>query len=88
VGIGLVPGVPHDPVARRIHHPVEGQRDLDRSQRAGQVPAGALHGADHLLAQLGGQRFDLARDHAPQLGRIGQCLKDRHGGRKYSPAGR
>src|SRR5207253_695567 len=52
VRVGLVPGVPHDPVARRVHHPMQGERDLDRAQRARQVAAGVLDGADHLFAQL------------------------------------
>ena len=40
VGVGLVPGVPHDPVARRVHDAVQRERDLDRAERAGEVAAG------------------------------------------------
>ena len=32
VRVGLVPGVPDDPVARRVHDPVQGEGDLDGSE--------------------------------------------------------
>ena len=59
VCVGLVAGVPHDPVARRVHDPVQGEGDLDGAERAREMPAGRLDGADHLLAHLGGERLEL-----------------------------
>ena len=39
VRVGLVAGVPHDPVARRVHDPVQRECDLDGAKRAGEVAA-------------------------------------------------
>ena len=58
MGIRLVPRVPHDPVARRIHDAVQRERDLHGAQRAGEMTAGVLDGANHLLAQLGRELFE------------------------------
>ena len=76
VSIGLMAGVPHDPVTWRVEHAMESERDLDGAQGAGQVPAGDPHGADHLLAQLGGERAELSGRHPPQLRWVGQRRKD------------
>ncbi len=72
VRVGLVSGVPHDPVARRVHRAVQREGDLHRAQRRGEVPAGLRDGPDHLLAQLGSQRGELRVAHATQLGGVGQ----------------
>ncbi len=79
VGVGLVPGVPHDPIARRVHDPVQRERDLDRTERAREVSAGALDGADHLLAQLAGESLQLLRAEVAELPRFVNRLEQRQG---------
>jgi len=83
MGVGLVTGVPHDPIPRRAHHAMERQRDLHRSQRAGQVPAGALDGADHLLAQLRGELLELSLAQTAQPRGVGEGVEDRQGALRY-----
>jgi hypothetical protein len=78
VGIGLVAGVPHDSVARRVHDPMQSQRQLDGPQRAGQVPARLADRPDHLGSQLVGQLFQLVRRHPAQLGGIVERVENRH----------
>ena len=78
VGVRLVPGVPHDPVARRVHDPVQRERDLHGAQRAGEVAARVLDGADHLLAQLGGERLELSRAQPAQLRGVVDRFEEGH----------
>ena len=77
--VGLVPGVPHDPVARRVHHAVQGERDLDGAERAGEVSAGVVDGANHLLAQLARQGLELLAGQVVELRRLANRFEQRQG---------
>jgi hypothetical protein len=79
VGVRLVTGVPHDPVARRVHDPVKGEGDLDRAERARQVAAGHLDGANHLLAQLPGESVQVLRAEVAEPRGIVNGLEQRQG---------
>ena len=78
VRVGLVAGVPHDPVAWRVHHPMQRQRQLHRTERAGQVAARLADRPDHLGAQLIRELCHLARRHPAQLGGITDRVENRH----------
>src|SRR5262245_63837187 len=52
VRIGLVTGVPDDPVAWRLEQPMEGDRQLDDAERAAEVAAGRGDRRDDRLADL------------------------------------
>ncbi len=75
VRVRLMAGVPHDPVVRRLHDAVERQGQLDGPERAREMPAGLVHGADHLLAQLAGEGLELLRCHVPDLRRLPDRLE-------------
>ena len=53
--IGLVADVPDEPVARRIEHPVQRDRQLDDAEAGAEMAAGDRHGVDRLPAQLVGE---------------------------------
>ena len=67
VRVRLVARVPHDPVARRLQEPVQGQGDLDDTQRGAEVAAGHGHGPDDRLADLGGELDKLGLREATQI---------------------
>ena len=52
VRIGLVAGVPDDPVPRRIEQPVKGDGQLDDAERRAEMAAGQRDGLDDRLADL------------------------------------
>ena len=66
VGVRLVPGVPDDPVARRLEQPVERERDLDDAERRAEVAAGRGDGPDDRLADLGGELARARRSVRPR----------------------
>ena len=76
VGVGLVAGVPHDPIMGRVHDPVQRDGDLHRSERRREMAAGLLDGADHLLAELTGQLVELGIGQGPKLGGLGDAIED------------
>ena len=57
VHVRLMTGVPHDGVARRLEHAVQGERQLDRAEVRSEVPAGRRE-------RLHQERPDLARERA------------------------
>ena len=69
VRIGLVAGVPDDPVARRLEQPVERDRELDDAEAAAEVAAGRRDGRDDRLADLGGEPVELGGGQAAEVGR-------------------
>ena len=79
VRVGLVAGVPDDPVARRFEQPVEGDRQLDHAERRAEVAAGARDGADDRLADLDRELGELDLVEAAQVGRALDGREDRHG---------
>ncbi len=81
VRVGLVAGVPDDLVARRLHEPVERQRELDDAERRAQVTAGDRHGLDDRVADLGGELGQLGIVEAAQVGRFLEFGEDGHGRR-------
>ncbi len=59
VGVGLVTHVPHQAVARRVEHVVQRDGELHCAQVGRQVPAGARHVLQQIVAQLHGQLLEL-----------------------------
>jgi hypothetical protein len=55
VHVRLVAGVEDDPVAGRVEHPVDGERELDHAQVGAQVAPGPRHLLDQEPADLPGQ---------------------------------
>ena len=78
VSVGLVPGVPDDPVARRFHQPVERQRDLDDAQRRSQVATRHGNRADDRLADLGRELDQLRLGQAAKLRGTLEAVEDGH----------
>jgi hypothetical protein len=78
VRIGLVAGVPDDPVAGRFEQPVEGDRELDDAERAAEVAPGRRHGRDDRLADLGRQLLELGFGQPAKIGRTVETGEDRH----------
>ena len=78
VGVRLVPGVPHDPVARRLEQAVERERDLDDPERGAEMAAGCGDGADDRLAQLAGELLELGFAEATEIGGPLEAVEDRH----------
>ena len=78
VRIGLMADVPDQPVARRVEHVVQCNRQLDDAEAGAEMAAGHRHRADRLGAQLVGQLSEIAGREAAQvfrrldLVRIGQ----------------
>lgn len=52
VRITLVADIEDQPVFRRVEHLMDGNRQLHHAQTGTQMPAGARHRVDHLVAQL------------------------------------
>ncbi len=61
-------GVPEDRVGRRVEHPVEGQRQLDRSEVRAEVAGVVGHRGDDEVADLAGEFVEL---------RVGEVAADR-----------
>jgi len=59
VRVGLVPGVPDDPVARRLEQPMERDREFDDAQRGSEMAARSGHGSEDGLADLDRQLREL-----------------------------
>ena len=79
VDVGLVAGVPQEDVARRVEHPVQGERELDGAEVGAEVAvAGALDGVDDELAELLGQLVQLRSGERPEVGRTGDRVEE-HG---------
>ena len=72
VRVGLMAGVPHDPVARRLEQAVQGDGQLDDTERTAEMAAGVGDGADDLLADLAGELLELVLVHAAKIGRAAE----------------
>jgi hypothetical protein len=68
VRISLVAHIPDDAVIRRVEHMVQGDGELDRAQVGRQMPAGLRHAVQQVVAQLGGQRVQLAAREPTHVG--------------------
>ncbi len=79
VRVGLVAGVPHDPVARRLEQPVQRDRQLDDAERRAEVTAGVRHGLHDRVADLDGQLRELDLVEPAQVGGLLDGRQDRHG---------
>ena len=79
VRVGLVAGVPDDPVARRLEQPVERDRQLDDAERRAEVAAGARHGLHDRVADLDRQLRELDLVEPTQVGGLLDGGQDRHG---------
>ena len=80
VRVGLVAGVPDDPVARRFEQAVERDGQLDHAERRPEMAAGLRHGPDDRVADLDRQLGELDLVEAAQVGRVLDGRQDRHGG--------
>ena len=80
VRVGLVAGVPDDPVARRLEQSMQRDRQLDDAERRAEVAAGLGDGPDDRLADLGGELGELGFGQAAQVGGVVQAVEDGHGG--------
>ena len=78
VRVGLVAGVPHDPVARRLQQPVQRDRQLHDAERRPEVAARLGDGPDDGLADLGGEPGELDVRQAAQVGGPLEVGKDGH----------
>ncbi len=78
--IGLVTGVPHDPVARRLEQSMQGDRQLDDTERGAEVAAGLGDGRHDRPADLDGELLELGLGHAAQVGRSAELREDGHAG--------
>ena len=70
VRVGLVTHVPDQPVVRCIENVMQRDRQLDRTQARGKMPAPRAHALNQELAQLVRQRRQLGRRQAPQVSRL------------------
>ena len=77
VGVGLMPRVPDDPVARRLQNPMQGDGQLDRAERRTKMPTGLRDRGDDVGAYLRGQRSDLGVAEASQVARPLERGQDR-----------
>ena len=77
VRIGLVAGVPDDPVARRLEQPMERDRQLDDAEAAARWPPVVATVAMIVVADLGGELLELGLGEAAQVGGAGQGREDR-----------
>ncbi|MNC42518.1 hypothetical protein D3C81_1507440 [compost metagenome] len=68
VRVGLVADVPHQTVAGRVVDMVQGDGQLDHAKTGAEMPTGACHGVEHVLAQLVGQGLQLAFAEGAQRG--------------------
>src|SRR4029079_15637805 len=80
VRIGLVAGVPDDPVAGRLEQAMQRDRELDDAQRAAQVTARRRDRRDDRLADLGRQLLELGFSQPAEIGGTMESRKDRHAG--------
>ncbi len=79
VRVGLVARVPHDPVARRLQEPVEGDRELDDPERGAEVAAGLGDGGDDRGTDLGRELGQLRLIQAAQVGGVAEVGEQGHG---------
>ncbi len=59
VHVGLMTGVEHDPVHRRVEHAVQSDGELHHAEVGSEVAAGPRHDIDQDVADLGGQHRQL-----------------------------
>ena len=59
VDVGLVAGVPHDRVGRRVEDPVQGEREFDGTEVRAEVTGIVGHGGDDEVPDLAGQLVEL-----------------------------
>ena len=78
VGIRLVPGVPHDPVAGRLEQAVKRERQLDNPEGRAEVSAGVGDRPDDRFADLGSQLDELVLGETAQVGRTVEVPEDGH----------
>ena len=70
VHVGLVAGVPDDPVDRRVEGPVEGDGELDDAEVGAEVTAADGNRPDQEVPDLGGQLGELVVVELPQVARL------------------
>src|SRR6202022_2159227 len=80
VDVGLVPGVPKDPVLRAVENAVKGQRQLNDAEIGSQVAPRLRHGGDQELADLLGEGAQLGIAQGAQIGWSANPIEDRSAG--------
>ncbi len=78
VRVGLVAGVPDDPVAGRFEDPVQRQRDLHDAERRSEMSARHGHRGDDGPPDLFGQLLELGLAEAAKVCRALKAGEDRH----------
>ena len=78
VHVGLVAGVPDEPVARRVEDPVQGEGQLDDTEVRSEVASGARDRGDEEGADLLGQRGQLVVTEATKVARTPDRLEESH----------
>ena len=78
VHVGLVAGVEHDLVHRRVEHPVQGDGQLDHAQVGPQVAAGPRHRLDQQVPNFAGQGGQLVGIQFLEVPRAGDGFQQGH----------
>src|SRR5205807_8400264 len=76
VHVRLVPGVEDDPVARTVEDPVQGDAELDHAEVDAEVTAGARHGVDEEVPDLGAEPLDVGVPEAAKVVGTRDFLED------------
>ena len=79
VRVGLVPGVPDDPICRRVQQAVQGDRDLDDAEARAEVATGLGDGRDDRVADLPRECLELLLRQAAQVRGTGESGEDGSG---------
>jgi len=78
VHVPLMAGVPHELVARRVEHPVQGHGQLGRAEAGADVAAGLLDRVDRVLADLAAELDQLVTVERAEIGRAVDPLEEAH----------
>jgi len=65
--VGLMADVPDQPIARRVEHVMQGDRQLDHAETGAEMAAGHRDSIDRLLPQLVGDLTQLLRFKASKV---------------------
>ena len=78
VDVALMPGVPDELVARRIEHPMQGDRELRRTEARADVAAGLLDRVHRVRADLAAELGELLAVERPEVGGSVDPLEEGH----------
>ncbi len=78
VDVGLVPGVPDDPVLRRLENPVDRHRELDDTEVGAEMTAIGGDGVDEAFTDFGGEGGQLFGAQLPQVSGAMDLIENTH----------